>query len=904
MDTAGEISKGVDITPLPVCWYIIVLTYVKEGCSLALTPMMQQYLETKEQCKDCILFFRLGDFYEMFFDDAHTASRELELVLTGRDCGLEKKAPMCGIPYHAAEGYIAKLIEKGYKVAICEQVEDPALAKGIVKREIIRIVTPGTVIDSAMLDEKRNNYLGCLYVEENRFALSICDISTGAFLTTSSFDKLSRSIDELSKYSPSELLIIKNEFIDNNKVIKSINERLQPLIDIVEYDEANNENILSAFKEDAANLNDIELKTSGCLYKYIVETQKSSLGHITRINKYEIKNYMILDYTARKNLELTETLRSKNRKGSLLWILDQTQTSMGSRMLRKWVEEPLINREEICKRLEAVEELMNNVYVSSDLGEFLRNVYDMERLIGRISCGAANARDLVYLKESFRYLPDIKSVLSNCRSKLLNEIYINLDILDDIFTLIDSSIQDSPSLQLKEGEIIKPGYNKDVDKLREAMSNGKNWIADLEQKEREQTGIKSLKVGFNKVFGYYIEITKSNLANVPEDRYIRKQTLANGERYITPELKEMEDLILGAEQKITELEYDLFVAVRNKVAAEVTRVQKTAQYISTIDSILSFAKVSFENNYSKPEITNDGSIKIEDGRHPVVEKVIDGIFVPNDTNINIDSDRTAIITGPNMAGKSTYMRQVALITLMAQIGCFVPAKYASISVVDRIFTRIGASDDLSSGQSTFMVEMSEVSNILQNATNQSLIILDEVGRGTSTFDGLSIAWAVVDYISNHIGAKTLFATHYHELTELEGKVYGIKNYCISVKEHGDNIIFLRKIIRGGADQSYGIQVAKLAGLPQDVVSKAKEILNKLEESDINKNIKENINEEIAISSNANTKSSENNGQISIFDFKENEIISDIKAIDILNITPMEAMNHLYKLYQKVTNKSK
>lgn len=869
---------------------------------MALTPMMQQYLEIKESCRDCILFFRLGDFYEMFFEDAETASRELELVLTGRDCGLEKRAPMCGIPYHACEGYIARLIEKGYKVAICEQVEDPALAKGIVKREIIRIITPGTVIDSNMLDEKKNNYLGCLYIEENRFALSVCDISTGAFLSTSSMDKLSRGLDELSKYSPSELLIIKNRFMESDNVIKKINERLSLLITVVEWDENSQERVLTAFREDAARLNEIELAASSCLYKYILETQKNSLGHISSINRYEIKNYMLLDYTARRNLELTETLRGKNRKGSLLWILDKTQTSMGSRRLRKWVEEPLIDREEILGRLEAVEELVDNVYISSDLGEFLKNVYDMERLIGRISCSAANARDLIYLKESFRYLPDIKSVLSNCKSKLMKQIYSNFDMLEDIFSLIDGSILDNPSLQLKEGGIIKAGYNEEVDKLREAMSKGKSWIADLEQKERELTGIKSLKIGFNKVFGYYIEVTKSNLSNVPEDRYIRKQTLSNGERYITPELKEMEDLILGAEQKITELEYELFVEIRSRISAEVTRVQRTALYISTIDSLLSFARVSFENNYIRPEITQDGTIMIEDGRHPVVEKVIEGIFVPNDTNLNIDSDRTAIITGPNMAGKSTYMRQVALITLMAQIGCFVPAKHACISVVDRIFTRIGASDDLSSGQSTFMVEMSEVSNILQNATKQSLIILDEVGRGTSTFDGLSIAWAVVDYISSHIGAKTLFATHYHELTELEGRIQGIKNYCISVKEHGDNIIFLRKIIRGGADQSYGIQVAKLAGLPKDVVARAKEILSKLEESDINRGISGNINEEVAIGKSTSPKPPENPMQLSLFDYRDREFISDIEAIDILNITPMEAMNHLYRLYQKVTRK--
>lgn len=863
--------------------------------------MMQQYFEIKEQCKDCILFFRLGDFYEMFFEDAEVASRELELVLTGRDCGLEKRAPMCGIPYHAAEGYIGRLIEKGFKVAICEQVEDPALAKGIVKREIIKIVTPGTIIEAAMLDEKKNNYIGCLYLEENLFSLAVCDISTGTFLVTHSMDKLSRALDELFKYSPVELLIIKNKYMEDINLIKNINDRFSLLINVVDYKDSYKKDIQTIFKEDYAKLNEVEIFSSSCLYKYIVETQKSSLGHMTKLNSYEIKNYMLLDYTARKNLELTETIRSKHRKGSLLWILDKTQTSMGGRLLRKWIEEPLINPEEIQKRHEAVGELMDNVYISSDLTEFLRNVYDMERLIGRISCGAANARDLVYLKESFRYLPDIKAVLGNCRSQLLLNIYNNFDILADIFNLIEASILDSPSLQLKEGGIIKAGYNKDVDELREAMSKGKSWIAELEQSERETTGIKSLKVGFNKVFGYYIEVTNSNLANVPIDRYVRKQTLSNGERYITPELKEMEDKILGAEQKIVELEYALFTEIRASVSNEVLRVQRTAREVSTIDALLSFSKVSFENNYSKPDITTEGSIKIEDGRHPVVERVIDSIFVPNDTHINIDTDKIAIITGPNMAGKSTYMRQVALITLMAQIGCFVPAKYASISVVDRIFTRIGASDDLSTGQSTFMVEMSEVSNILQNATKHSLIILDEVGRGTSTFDGLSIAWAVVDYINSHIGAKTLFATHYHELTELEGRLNGVKNYCISVKEHGDNIIFLRKIIRGGADQSYGIQVAKLSGLPNIVVEKAKNILQKLEESDINKNIKGN-NEEVALDKAKEKLAHEETVQLSLFDFRESEIISYMKEIDIMNITPMEAMNHLYNLHRKVLKK--
>lgn len=861
---------------------------------MALTPMMQQYLETKEKCKDCILFFRLGDFYEMFFEDAETASRELELVLTGRDCGLEKRAPMCGIPYHAAEGYISRLIERGYKVAICEQVEDPALAKGIVKREIIKIVTPGTVMESSMLDEKRNNYIGCLLVDENGFSLSVCDISTGVFLSTSASDGPNKSIDEISKYNPSELLIIENEFLSKGKIINSINERFQLLITRTNYDEDQAHGNIKSFEGDVPELNSLELITAGCLYRYICETQKTSLKHIIKIEKYEIKDYMILDSNSRRNLELTETIRSSSKKGSLLWVLDATETSMGSRMIRKWIEEPLINKDEIDKRLEAVSELMDNVYVSADLKEFLKNVYDIERLIGRITCGSANARDMVYLKESFKYLPDVKASISTCRSRLLNGIYQEFDTLDDIYKLVDESILDSPSLQLKEGGIIKEGYSPEVDKLREAMSNGKSWIAELEQKERDTTGIRSLKVGYNKVFGYYIEVTKSNLSNVPEGRYIRKQTLANGERYITPELKEMEDLILGAEQKIVELEYQLFTEIRNKVAAQVKRVQRTAKNVSTIDALLSFSKVSFENNYVMPEITTDGVIDIKEGRHPVVEKVIQGIFVPNDTYLDLKEDMVAIITGPNMAGKSTYMRQVALITLMAQAGCFVPAASAKICVVDRIFTRIGASDDLSSGKSTFMVEMSEVASILENATDNSLVILDEVGRGTSTFDGLSIAWAVVDYISRKIKAKTLFATHYHELTELEGKLSGVKNYCISVKEHGEDIIFLRKIVRGGADHSYGIQVAKLSGLPEDVLGKAREILKMLEDSDINKNIKDSINlKEAAVS-----KVEEESSDITLFNYKENEIVAELKNIDIMNMTPLESINYLYKLCQR------
>lgn len=864
---------------------------------MALTPMMQQYLEIKEKCKDCILFFRLGDFYEMFFEDAEVASRELELVLTGRDCGLEKRAPMCGIPFHSAEGYIARLIEKGYKVAICEQVENPAEAKGIVKRDIIRIVTPGTLIESNLLEEGKNNYIACLYLLNNSFSISVCDISTGNFLVTSAAGSFSRALDELSKYNPAELLLIENDLTRDIKVSKTINDRFNLLLSLTPYDIEYVNIDLARFCDGMDKLSEEELYSAGCIYRYISQTQKNSLSHIVSIQKYLISDYMIMDSSSRRNLELTETIRGKSKKGSLLWILDKTQTSMGSRMLRKWVEEPLINPGAIENRLEVVNEFIDNIYLSSDLKAFLKNVYDMERIISKISFGSANGKDLISLKESLRHLPDIKSLLRDTKSNLLTNMYNDFDVLEDIFNLIDSSIDDNPPMQIKDGGIIKKGYNPEVDKHREAMINGKTWIASLEQKEREETGIKSLKVGYNKVFGYYIEITKSNLNSIPDGRYIRKQTLSNAERFITPELKEMEDLILGAEQKVVDIEYKIFSDIRDNIAAQVERIQKTANYVSTLDVLLAYSIVSFENNYVKPSIVNDGAINIVEGRHPVVEKVIQGIFVPNDTFLDLKDNMISIITGPNMAGKSTYMRQVALITLMAQIGCFVPAKTASISIVDRIFTRIGASDDLSSGQSTFMVEMSEVSNILGNATKNSLVILDEVGRGTSTFDGLSIAWSVVDYISKKIGAKTLFATHYHELTELEGKLKGVKNYCISVKEHGEDIIFLRKIIRGGADQSYGIQVAKLAGLPEDVVIKAREILQSLEESDINKKLFKKDTEEVAVTK-LSTRTSEAQNQISLFNFKDNEIIDELEQIDILNITPIEALNKLYSLCSK------
>ncbi|SEF47090.1 DNA mismatch repair protein MutS [Caloramator fervidus] len=852
---------------------------------MALTPMMQQYLEIKEKYKDCILFFRLGDFYEMFFEDAEIASKELEIALTGRDCGLNKRAPMCGVPYHSAESYIARLIEKGYKVAICEQVEDPRQAKGLVKREITRIITPGTVIESSMLNEKVNNYIVCVFNNHDTISISICDVSTGDFFVTSFKNEKNKLLDELSKYVPSELLLINyqvtNELQEQIDVIKN---RFNCLINLVDF--STDYDILEKYKYDC--LTDNEKISAARLLDYLTETQKSSLGHIAFIKRYNVSDYMILDSFTRKNLELTETIRTRSKKGTLIDVLDKTLTAMGGRLLRKWVEEPLMSIEEINKRLDVVEEFIDNIYVSSDLREFLKNIYDIERILGKISCENANARDLNALKQSIAMLPSIKVAISNCKSQLLKDIYSDFDTLEDIYKLIDSAIDENPPTTLKEGGIIKKGYNAEVDKLRDAMLNGKKWILELEQKEREITGIKSLKIGYNKVFGYYIEVTKANLNLVPKDRYIRKQTLANTERFITPELKEIEETILGAEAKIVEIEYDLFVEIRNKIYSQVSRIKKVAQYLAIIDVLLSFAKVSFENNYVKPQITNDGAIEIKDGRHPVVEKMISGVFVPNDTLLDLKDNMIIIITGPNMAGKSTYLRQVALITLLAQVGCFVPAKSARISIVDRIFTRIGASDDLSLGQSTFMVEMTEVSNILKNATKNSLIILDEVGRGTSTYDGLSIAWSVIEYINNRIGAKTLFATHYHELTELEGKIRGVKNYCISVKEHGEDIIFLRKIVRGGADQSYGIQVAKLAGLPEEVIKKAKEILAKLEENDINKSKNNTVVKEIASTS----------VEINLFNYKENEIIEELKNVDVLNITPLEAMNILYNLVNK------
>lgn len=864
------------------------------------TPMMQQYLAVKEQYKDCIVFFRLGDFYEMFFEDAETASRELEITLTGKDCGLDERAPMCGVPFHAANSYINKLISKGYKVAICEQLEDPSTAKGIVKRDVIRIVTPGTQVDNSALEDDKNNYIAALYFDDDITGLAICDVSTGEFSSTVIYEKSNNLIvDELSKYRPAELVV--SSLSRGSQVVSYIEERFGSYINYLDtwvFEEDNaNKRILKHFNVgaiDGLGLSDKPQATVACgvLLEYLYTTQKIGLGHITGINVYSTQNFMALDSSTRRNLELTETMREKSRKGSLLWVLDRTVTSMGSRLIRKWIEQPLIDVSRINNRLESVKEIKENILLRQDLRENLKKVYDIERLLSRIVYGSVNGRDMIALKNSLSVLPTIKSLMVSCISKGLIKLYDKLDVLDDIFNLIEESISSDPPIALREGGIIKAGYNKDVDDLRNITSESKKWIAQIESEERENTGIKNLKIGYNKVFGYYIEISKSNYGLVP-DYYIRKQTIANSERYIIPKLKEIEEKLINAEGKVIELEYSIFDDVRTRISNEVLRIQRSAEVISTVDVLCSLADVAENNNYIMPQINNSEKIEIVDGRHPVVEKMIsNNLFVPNDTYLDNIEDRLMIITGPNMAGKSTYMRQVALIVHMAQIGSFVPASRAHIGVVDRIFTRVGASDDLASGQSTFMVEMTEVANILNNATKNSLIILDEIGRGTSTFDGLSIAWSVVEYISNPeiIGAKTLFATHYHELTELENKIKGVKNFCISVKEKGDTIIFLRKIIRGGADGSYGVEVAKLAGLPQLVITKAKEILEKLENADITR--KPEVRRDRTYE-----------GQVDLFSIgsnssQTNEIVEEIKRIDVTTLTPIEAMNLLYKLSLK------
>ena len=908
---------------------------------MKLTPMMRQYFEIKENYKDCILFFRLGDFYEMFFEDAETAARELELVLTGRDCGLEKRAPMCGIPFHASNSYIGRLVAKGYKVAICEQVEDPKFAKGIVKRDVIKVITPGTYTDSSFVEETKNNYIMTIYadLERNRCSLAITDISTGDFLATEGELEKGVILDEISKFNPKEIILL--DSLDQ-ELIKDITLTTPALISRkpIEYFEEKFEEVLNnQFGEKSNSLSLMIKKSSNALVKYILDTQKISLTNINDIEVYSLVDFMTIDLSSRRNLELTENLREKSKKGSLLWVLDKTETSMGSRMLRRWIEEPLVNKEKITLRLNAVEELFNDLSLNDSLKEALHDIYDIERILGKISNKNANAKDLIALKTSIGKIPNVKGIIENCTSSLLKNYHHNLDDLRDIYELLEKSIKEDPSLTLKDGDLIKDGFNNEIDELRLAKTNGKDWISSLENREREFTGIKSLKVGFNKVFGYYIEISKANYSSIPEGRYIRKQTLANAERFITPELKEIEEKLLGASEKLCSLEYDIFLDIRNEVENHIDRLKTTAKIIAELDCISNLAFVALENDFIKPEINEDGETKIENGRHPVVEKVIPkGEFIPNDTIINKDDNQLLIITGPNMAGKSTYMRQVAIITLMCQIGSFVPASKANISVVDKIFTRIGASDDLAGGKSTFMVEMWEVSNILKNATENSLVLLDEVGRGTSTYDGLSIAWSVIEYIckNKNLRCKTLFATHYHELTKLEGEIHGVRNYSVAVKEVDNNIIFLRKIIEGGADQSYGIEVAKLAGIPDEVINRAKEILETLEMESSKDNldlalkevnaskeemkeasieasyeVKETIVEEdkieiieeiISKSSDAKTHKKEDDQiQLDFSAIGKDNLIKELSEVDILSLNPMEAMNRLYALVKEAKN---
>ena len=878
-----------------------------------LTPMMKQYMQTKEEYKDCILFYRLGDFYEMFFDDALTASKELEITLTGKNCGLEERAPMCGIPYHAVDSYLNRLVSKGYKVAICEQVEDPKTAKGIVKREVIRVVTPGTNLDTQGLDETKNNYIMCIVYMADRYGLSVADVTTGEYLVTE-LDSQTKLMDELYKFMPSEI-VCNEAFYMSGLDLDDLKNRLHMAIYSLEawyFDDALcRETLQEHFKVaslEGIGLSDCEcgMIASGALLKYLEETQKNSLSHMSRLTRYATGNYMVLDSATRRNLELVETLREKQKRGSLLWVLDKTKTAMGARTLRKYVEQPLIDKESIVKRLDAVAELKDNAICREEIREYLNPVYDLERLVGKITYQSANPRDLIAFQSSLSMLPSVKCILKDMESDLLKEIYEELDPLEELCDLVGRAIQEEPPLAMKEGGIIKDGYNEEVDRLRKAKSEGKNWLADLETKEREKTGIKNLRIRYNKVFGYYLEVTNSSKDLVP-DYYTRKQTLANAERYIIPELKELEDTILGAEDKLCALEYELYCEVRNTIAAELTRIQRTAKAVAKLDVIASLALVAERNNYVRPKINEKGVIDIRDGRHPVVEKMIpNDMFIANDTYLDDKKQRISIITGPNMAGKSTYMRQAALIVLMAQLGSFVPASSANIGLVDRIFTRVGASDDLASGQSTFMVEMNEVANILRNATSKSLLILDEIGRGTSTFDGLSIAWAVVEYISNSklLGAKTLFATHYHELTELEGKISNVNNYCIAVKEKGDDIVFLRKIVKGGADKSYGIQVAKLAGVPDPVINRAKEIVEELVTADITGKVKD-----IAVQGSETKKKTQKKldevdlTQFSLFDtVKDDDVLNELKELDISHMTPMDAMNKLYQLQNKLRNR--
>ena len=888
------------------------------------SPMMQHYLETKSKYPDCVLFYRLGDFYEMFFDDAINVSRELELTLTGKECGRENRAPMCGIPYHAGEIYASRLVQNGYKIAICEQVENPKNAKGIVKRDVIKIMTPGTITDGNLLDEKKNNYIMSIFKDGMYYGIAAFDISTGEAYATEikSDNNFQKLVNEISRFNPSELIV--NDYMkDSVNEINELKHRFEVFISVdkkiekteVEadrnfvpdffnmkssmtklddkFDDETIHNTFDIIDEQGnliKNISDryLVVNAIGVLLKYVEETQKIKPENLNKIVLYEVVKYMALDINSRRNLELTERLKDKSKKGTLLWVLDKTKTSMGGRLIRRWINDPLVNVDDINARLDAVEEIKNDLLLSDRIVESLKSIYDIERLAGKISYGTVNARDLISLKNSIMQLPNLKETIKNVNSEFLKNIDSELDILSDIYELIEASIVEEPPLTVKEGGLIKKGYKPEIDELIEATTNGKQWLANVEIREKELTGIKNLKIGYNKIFGYYIEVSKSNVKDIPEDRYIRKQTLTTGERYITEELKKMENEILGAKEKIIALEYDEFVNIRNEIQSNAKRIQRTASAISKLDVIQGLANVANELNYCKPEIMDDDVIDIKNGRHPVVEKIIPyGDFVQNDSLLNANKNRLNIITGPNMAGKSTFMRQVALITIMAQIGSFVPAEYAHIGIVDKVFTRVGASDDLSSGESTFMVEMMEVANILKNATDRSLVILDEIGRGTSTYDGLSIAWAVAEYVSK-LKSKTLFATHYHELVGLEGKIDGAKNYHITVKERGEDIIFLRKIVEGGTDESYGIHVAKLAGVPKEVTNRANEILFKLEKKNI-------MNGKAEFKS----EKAENAGQLSMYNYKLAEIASELDGVHLDSITPIEALNILQKMKDKM-----
>ncbi|MFQ9716771.1 MAG: DNA mismatch repair protein MutS [Blautia sp.] len=871
--------------------------------------MMREYVKTKEAYRDCILFYRLGDFYEMFFDDATLVSKELEITLTGKDCGLEERAPMCGVPYHAADTYVNRLIEKGYKVAICEQVSDPKTSKGLVQREVVRVVTPGTVLDAVSLDETKNNYIMSIVCTENHFGCAIADITTGDCLVTE-IDRVQKMLDEINKFSPAEI-ICNDSFFVSGLDTDDLRNRLGICINALDPWHFDQDTCQRALREHfkVGSLEGIGLKdydsgmiATGALFLYLTETQKNGMSHMTSVRPYSADKFMLIDSSTRRNLELVETLREKQKRGSLLWVLDKTRTAMGARTLRTYVEQPLIDKENIERRLDAIEELNQNALLREEIREYLGPIYDLERLVGRVSYKTANPRDLVALCSSLKMLPYIKELLQEFHSPLLVEIYQQMDAMEELESLVSRAIVEEPPLAMKDGGIIQDGYDEQVDNYRRSKSEGKQWLSQLEAKERERTGIRNMKVKYNRVFGYYLEVTNSFKDLVPED-YIRKQTLTNAERYVTPELKELENLILGAEDKLTALEYQLFCQVRDAVGQQVLRIQKTAKAVAALDSLASLALVAQRNNFVRPKINTNGVIDIKNGRHPVVELMIENdMFIANDTYLDNGKKRISVITGPNMAGKSTYMRQTALIVLMAQLGSFVPADKANIGIVDRIFTRVGASDDLASGQSTFMVEMTEVANILRNATAKSLLILDEIGRGTSTFDGLSIAWAVIEHISNTrlLGAKTLFATHYHELTELEGKISGVNNYCVAVKEKGDDIVFLRKIVQGGADRSYGIQVARLAGVPESVLERAKELVDELVDSDITAAVRDLTEPK---KKNTVTYDQLDMEQMTLMDtVQDDDIIAEIRDLDVSNLTPVDALNVLYRLQNKIKNR--